>query len=495
MSFRLPCANASVASLFCLRCTKEQRTEELHRAVNEGYTQRVLELVHVGCDINATDSCGVSPLSTAAFLGHFDTVKALILCGAKIQSLDRLQRSVLDIANSARRKDIVELLLQYGAQPSACRWDFDCTRGWKPDGRLTGLVETSVNNACIEKSEASSSLTPWRAEDAFIIDNAFSEEFLAHLGNVFDIALSEHVQTGCRGNTVNNAGAAEFAKESQSTTMISDLTDTAKAAGIDNGLTPDEARIYSAFEQSQKFAFSDRAMFSDMNGECIVRTIREVLHHYTKGYSRNGDPVSHTCTNILPYMRFIRYRMDGACSPPHVDLVKSGVAMEYPLQASGNAGVISNIEGTEEPVPLSGTIRSTHTFILYMTTCETGGETALLRKIPPVPKPRTDKGKSKIKSKEAETHKSSKDGEMGTNHPVVESKEKEQPESPRSPVDTSVDTSVSTVPAEMENTIYAVQPVRGRLLFFPHNHPHTGRSVVLPKGLGTQKLILRGEMF
>eukprot|EP00605_Chrysophyceae_sp_TOSAG23-4_P001817 GSChrysophyteH1.ASY1.ANO1.2007.1 assembled CDS len=167
-----------------------------------------------------------------------------------------------------------------------------------------------------------------------------------------------------------------------------------------------------------------------MNGECVVRTIREVLHHYTKGYSRNGDPVSHTCTNILPCMRFIRYRMDGACSPPHVDLVKSGA------------------------------IRSTHTFILYMTTCETGGETALLRKIPPVPKPRTDKGKSKIKSKEAETHKSSKD-----------------------------------VPAEMENTIYAVQPVRGRLLFFPHNHPHTGRSVVLPKGLGTQKLILRGEMF
>lgn len=74
---------------------------------------------------------------------------------------------------------------------------------------------------------------------------------------------------------------------------------------------------------------------------------------------------------------------------------------------------------------------STHTFILYLTDCESGGETRLLRKVP------------------------------GRNFKLT----------------------------EQENTLAAVQPRAGRLLVFPHSCPHSGAEVTC-----VPKLLLRGEM-
>ena len=48
---------------------------------------------------------------------------------------------------------------------------------------------------------------------------------------------------------------------------------------------------------------------------------------------------------------------------------------------------------------------------------------------------------------------------------------------------------------EIENVIYAVKPLRGRILFFPHLAPHEGRKVIIPQNSGKTKLLLRGELY
>lgn len=80
---------------------------------------------------------------------------------------------------------------------------------------------------------------------------------------------------------------------------------------------------------------------------------------------------------------------------------------------------------------VNGSRTSTHTFILYLTDCDSGGETCLLRQLP------------------------------GRRFTLT----------------------------EQENVIASVQPQAGRLLVFPHACPHSGAEVTC-----VPKLLLRGEM-
>ena len=54
---------------------------------------------------------------------------------------------------------------------------------------------------------------------------------------------------------------------------------------------------------------------------------------------------------VYPHMRFLHYADSGAVLAPHVDLSR---------------------------LDIYGKLRSTHSFLLYLTNCEQGGETALL---------------------------------------------------------------------------------------------------------------------
>jgi hypothetical protein len=91
----------------------------------------------------------------------------------------------------------------------------------------------------------------------------------------------------------------------------------------------------------------------------------------------------------MPHMRFLCYKQVGGILPPHIDLSRT--------DRNGNM--------------------STHTFILYLTSCSTGGETSLLHKI-------------------------------------------------------NCDSNCMPI-----NIIAKVKPVRGRLLLFPHITPHEGNKV------------------
>jgi len=528
-TFRLHAAGAAVAALFCLHHTREQRTEELQRAAQEGYAQRVLELVSVGCDVDAANECGVTPLTTAVYCGHTCTARALLRCGADPCTLDRLGRSTLDVARAAGRREMVDMLLRFNPDMSSSVFDGSLMPqwqqqgvGWQTSGRVIRLEEPAqpqLQDALLltpngeggsdapVPAAATANPIVWRGADSFVLDGAFTEPFLRHLERVFHSDLEGHVQTGCRGNSANNAGVAD----------------------TERGRSEEKQReleaLLSEFSKSDKLAFSDRAMFADSTGDCVARVFRAVLHHYRGSDSGCGSGIDTgenesgpSCSNILPSMRFIRYQVDGACSPPHVDLVKSGEALEFPVGGQVEEEAEGRSVGADVPVgaglPTTGFIRSTHTFILYLSTCQMGGETALLRKIPSREVVGSRRARNKRRNAKRERRRLEKlvvsasaaapmdvDVDVGADDtaPVPLTGESEANAEAELELEGEgkgdAHTEGGAVPYNEEaNTIYAVQPVRGRLLFFPHNHPHEGRPVVLPPG-ASHKLILRGEMF
>lgn len=61
--------------------TKEVR---LIRAAARGDTHLVVKLIHEGADLNATDEEGWTPYLAAAVNGHWETMRALQMAGAKM---------------------------------------------------------------------------------------------------------------------------------------------------------------------------------------------------------------------------------------------------------------------------------------------------------------------------------------------------------------------------------------------------------------------------
>lgn len=112
-----------------------------------------------------------------------------------------------------------------------------------------------------------------------------------------------------------------------------------------------------------------------------------------------------SAARVLPHMRFLRYSQPGGRLTSHVDLRKVD-------EETGR--------------------RSTHTFCLYLATCERGGETVIMDQV----------------------------GE------------------PTDPMSDRV------------GVLSECAPVRGRLFIFPHDCPHAGRPVV-----DVPKLLLRGELY
>ena len=162
---------------------------------------------------------------------------------------------------------------------------------------------------------------------------------------------------------------------------------------IDGAFTDELVQFLSALPRqiplspAEKPSCSDRFYWSDTLGvlsravECALSRVREKEHVM--------------CRGIFPHMRFLEYRSVGGVLPPHIDLSRT----EHYFTDDGECTSLT----------------STHTFLLYLSDCLDGGETALLHQLAPAP------------------------GD--------------------------------------DNTICAVKPVMGRLFFFPHSCPHEGRLV------------------
>lgn len=218
------------------------------------------------------------------------------------------------------------------------------------------------------------------------------------------------IDFGARSDISDNAGifpgqirSAEIETMSHSTTISYTKISIADEANV--GFIVDEVFRDDFMDQlltlaeslplapQEKACSNTRAYFCDVQNiiiDALRNACETALRHFL------GNEVSSPTVRAFPQMRFLFYRTENGYLAPHVDLSRT----------------------SDESDDIS--VTSTHTFILYLTDCEQGGATLMLR-------------------------------------------------------------SVKSAPVD-DNILTRVQPRKGRLLVFPHHSPHSGEPVVsLPK--------------
>ena len=87
----------------------------IHKAAEDGYTQRVLELISAGVDVNRKDPSGRMPLEYADMGGHVEIVQALILAGSDIPSQSGSSQTPIHWAIGRGYNDLAKSLTDNGA--------------------------------------------------------------------------------------------------------------------------------------------------------------------------------------------------------------------------------------------------------------------------------------------------------------------------------------------------------------------------------------------
>jgi len=76
-------------------------------------------LLQAGCDANAADSNGRTPLMYAARYSRLTAVRVLVEAGANVNARDKDGMTALDLAKSWGNQEIIRLLQRAGAVPGA----------------------------------------------------------------------------------------------------------------------------------------------------------------------------------------------------------------------------------------------------------------------------------------------------------------------------------------------------------------------------------------
>jgi ankyrin repeat protein len=91
----------------------------IFNAIIKNRLNMVRSLTKVGCDVNAKNIDGQTPLMAAAQYGRMEIVRFLVDNGANIKATDAYGQTAIDIASKQERTDIVELLeRRCGAAPA-----------------------------------------------------------------------------------------------------------------------------------------------------------------------------------------------------------------------------------------------------------------------------------------------------------------------------------------------------------------------------------------
>jgi len=124
---------------------KEGEKELLDASFN-GETEKVIQLLNEGVNIEAKASDEGTPLMYAALKGHADVVKALIEKGAKPNARDSNRCTALMEAASGGYVEVVKILLKAGADPNAIAKDGTTALKWaksKGYGDVVGILKNA----------------------------------------------------------------------------------------------------------------------------------------------------------------------------------------------------------------------------------------------------------------------------------------------------------------------------------------------------------------
>jgi len=86
--------------------------QELFRAVEKNEIALVKSLIESGCDVNAQDKGGSTPLMRASLHGYTGLVGMLIRSGADLNLHDRTGATALHYAAQGQHEDIVRKLIE-----------------------------------------------------------------------------------------------------------------------------------------------------------------------------------------------------------------------------------------------------------------------------------------------------------------------------------------------------------------------------------------------
>jgi 2OG-Fe(II) oxygenase superfamily len=295
--------------------------------------------------------------------------------------------------------------------------------------------------------------SPHAGASSLYIDHAFSEDFLVQLEGLLSMLPTAAPERGATESASRSyfcdatgwvvSGIADALSCLQSSPALNGLglrgvkDADADAAGQtftqfyqDSGTREGEAEEGSTCSSNDSENGSDRNPRYDFDAE---------LQESDAPRTRESSPSRRYRTPVrgaLAHMRFLTYSHAGSCSPPHTDLSRR--------TQDGRC--------------------STHTFLLYLTDCESGGETRLLRSVNP-----KSRAVDALSDGRGSGRREDVEDVSGAVSPVV--------------------ISGSDSASAASNVLATIRPRRGRVLIFPHCCPHEGRAAdSLPK------ILLRGEM-
>jgi hypothetical protein len=373
-------------SKYLIGTTQEQRLLEFHRSVLNKNIYRLYWIFLAGVDINGQNKYGQTALMIASSLGSLDIVKFLLWGGGDPSVCDHIHSTVYQTALSHDHQTLCTYF-QQSLNPSL----LNQLKGDEDQQLLLHLhlhLPCESFDSCLQPTLVtliphSSPLTEGRG--SCYLDHCFSNSFLEYLDHCF-----EHCQTASSSGDHKEEKEQGRGKKG-SVDSTDPLTCPKRYHLYDSNhiIRSEISSALSLFRDELSLAsclpttFTDPSVTADPSAALSASTVPD----------RDRAP----CHSILPMMKYLSYTTSGIKLEPHIDLSKQD--------------------------PLT-TISSTHTLIIYLTTCHEGGETILLDRL---------------------------------TEPTVQIK---------------------------------IQPIRGRMLIFPHHCPHEGGTVVQ-----VPKLLLRCEAY
>eukprot|EP00751_Fragilariopsis_kerguelensis_P002354 CAMPEP_0170814608 /NCGR_PEP_ID=MMETSP0733-20121128/37788_1 /TAXON_ID=186038 /ORGANISM="Fragilariopsis kerguelensis, Strain L26-C5" /LENGTH=435 /DNA_ID=CAMNT_0011172655 /DNA_START=226 /DNA_END=1533 /DNA_ORIENTATION=- len=326
-------------------------------------------------------------------------VKGCLLGGVDVNQTNEYGQSAIYVAVWRGYSKMVEMLLEHGADPLVP------ANGGSTMFSVCSILRNTNVIESIDQHHSSSTKTMIESDTGTVLTRYFSkeEESTTSSSNPSFASISNNTNVRC-------------------TSLISEFSDNIGAGScfIDEAISCDTVDVLLQLfhslpvdtNQKQKknsAPCSDRSYYCDAEG-----SIRQLLGSIIERVVSDKMSVSKSEVTVFPHMRFLNYSTSGTILPPHIDLCRADPFCSSSEKQSPNH-------------------KSTHTFILYLTNCQSGGETSLLECV-------------------------SADG--------------------------------------ISDVLATVSPQRGRLLIFPHSTPHEGREVVdVPKILLRGEVQLREMTF
>ena len=375
------------AAIFPGMTSRQGRTDALLRASAAGMIFKIVAIIANGADVNERDTYGSTALHLALYAKDLTSALILIGAGSDVGIIDNGGRDAIDIAATSF-PELVPFLRS--RRPAACEGDLRIGRGTRlppsPTSKLSGGGSVWSLPDDIQGGAGA------------VFDDCFSEEFLESLERIMGALPAVE----CASGTYSSATRSYyFDLDNYVGGAISQLLQLTAASG------------------------------SEGDGHARARTASAV-----EGVHRTG------CGFSFPHLRLLHYRHAGGRLVPHVDLSKRDfVRREHSASVLPTSAVAEPTP--KEPGRQRRTVEavSTHTFLLYLTSCEEGGETVMLSKLV---------------------------ADLAYGKNVIQGRVEE----------------LERIGA---GVIAAIKPKRGRLLIFPHSCPHAGAAVTRPK------MLIRGE--